>query len=90
MFLLTINLNASLNFTGVQEVSVQPQKKALRILLLYLKTFCARQFKDIHISTIKNTKPDCIFYQVHIYCINFYNTNRGDILLLFFPSLIIN
>ena len=77
MFLFTIHLNELLNFTGVQEVSVQPQK-ALRILLLYLKTFCARQFKDIHISTIKNTKPDCIFYQVHIYCINFYNTNRGD------------
>ena len=80
MFLFTIHLNELLNFTGVQEVSVQPQK-ALRILLLYLKTFCARQFKDIHISTIKNTKPDCIFYQVHIYCINFYNTNRGDVKL---------
>ena len=50
MFLFTIHLNELLNFTGVQEVSgVQPQK-ALRILLLYLKTFCARQFKDIHIS----------------------------------------
>ena len=48
MFLFTIHLNELLNFTGVQEVSVQPQK-ALRILLLYLKTFCARQFKDIHI-----------------------------------------